>query len=70
MMHGMSQTISPIVQAIKDEMKRKDLNAVGLAALSGLSVSNVYSILDGTGNPTLESLEKLAKAMRLKLIAQ
>ena len=67
---GMS-TNNPVVQTIKREMERKDLNGVDLAALSGVSVSNVYAVLSGeNSNPTWEVLDKLARAVKLKVVAQ
>lgn len=61
--------VSPIVQSIKDEMDRQDFSVQQLARKADVSFSNLYDIFNGEVSPTLETIEKLSKVLKLKVTA-
>ena len=61
--------LSPIVKALKDEMERRGLNAVELSKLADVGQATIYEIMRGEANPTIETVEKLAKALKMKVTA-
>lgn len=60
---------SPIVQTIKDEMGRQDFSVQELAKKANISFTNLYDIFSGEVSPTLETIEKLSRALKLKVTA-
>lgn len=70
MVHDGRMKLSPVVKSIKSEMERQELNPVTLAGMAGVAFSHVYKVLDGEAQPSLEVVEKLAKALRLTVVAE
>jgi len=58
---------SPTVKAIQGEMERREMNALELSKLADVSYGNLYAIFRGDSVPTIETIEKLAKALRMKI---
>jgi len=58
---------SPVVRVIQAEAKQRGTTAYGLAKTTGLRVDTTTRLLAGKGNPTLATLEVVAKAMGLRL---
>ncbi len=61
--------LSPVVQALKDEMERQNLNAVELAGRCDVAQATIYEVMRGDVKPNLETVEKLAKALKMKVTA-
>lgn len=59
--------VSPVVQAMQDEAKRRKLTAYGLAKATGLRIQTMQRLLAGKGSPTLTTLEAVAAALELQL---
>jgi len=49
-------------------MERRELNALELSKLADVSTANLYDILRGDVNPTVEILQKVAKALKMKVV--
>jgi len=64
------ETLAPAVKAIKAEMERRELRAYELAKLADVSMPNLYAILKGEVAPNLDTLGKLAAALKMKVTAQ
>jgi len=60
--------LSNVVQSLKEEMERRELNALELSKLADVSTANLYDILRGDVNPTVEILQKVAKALKMKVV--
>lgn len=57
--------LSPVVRAIRDEVKRKDLTAYAIAQMTKLNVTTVSRALSGEVSPTINTVETVAKALGL-----
>lgn len=68
MMQRMSD-VSPIIQVLKDEMERRELSVQQLAKLAGLSYVNLYAVFAGESSPKLKTIEKLAKVLKIRVMA-
>ena len=62
--------LSPTVQAIKDEVERKEWSVVDFAAKSGLSFQTVYRIFSGESIPNLAAVEKMVQAVGFKILVK
>jgi transcriptional regulator with XRE-family HTH domain len=58
---------SPIVDAIRAEMKRQGVTGYRLAKDAGIRVYTVQRLIAGIGSPTLATLEAVAMALRMTL---
>ncbi len=61
--------LSPVLKALKDEMEQRELSIQQLATLADVSFSNLYDIFRGDKNPTIETIEKVARALKMKVTA-
>lgn len=61
-----------LIKALKDRRDALKVNQEYLAELSGVSLRTLKAIESGKGNPTFETLNKLAKVlgMELKLVVK
>lgn len=59
--------MSEILNRIAAERERQGFSYRELADKAGLQYPKVHAILNGKGNPTLESITKLADALGLEL---
>jgi len=59
--------VSPLVEAIRAEMKRQGISGYRLAKDAGIRAYTVQRLIAGTGSPTLATLEAVAKALGLVL---
>ena len=50
---------------VKFERQKKGISQEELAALSGLSRNAIWKIESGRVSPTIDSLEKIAKALKM-----
>ena len=50
-----------------DARANKEITLEKLASISGISKSTLHRIETGAVSPTMDTMEKLAKAMRLKI---
>ncbi|TMI63739.1 MAG: helix-turn-helix transcriptional regulator [Bacteroidetes bacterium] len=60
-------TIEEIGNAIKFRREFLNLRQEDLAELSGLTIKTIHLIETGTGNPSVETLEKLARVLGMEL---
>lgn len=56
-----------VVQAILDARKSTGISRDELAQKSGISVENIGELEEGEGNPSVKTLQKLARAMGMQL---
>jgi len=60
--------LSKLVAEIAAEMKRREMTAYALAKAANIPAATLGRILDGSRpDPRLSSLERLAKALEMKL---
>ena len=59
--------LSPTVKALKAEMERREINALELSKLADVAYGNLYAIFRGEITPTIETIEKLARALKMKV---
>lgn len=63
--------VSTVVQAIKNEMERRELTAFDVSKLAGVSHVNLYAILRGEViSPGLAVLEKVARVLKLRVTVE
>lgn len=55
--------------SIQEELKRKGMKQRDLARQLGMKDSQLSRILSGTGNPTLQTIARLASALGTELLA-
>ncbi len=58
---------SRTVLAIQREAKRQQSTAYGLAKATGLRVYTATRFLAGQGSPTIDTVERIAKALGLRV---
>ena len=56
-----------LIKALKDRREALKVNQEYLAELSGVSLRTLKAIESGKGNPTLDTLNKLAEVLGLDL---
>lgn len=56
-----------IIQAMIDTRKQQDLTQKELSQRTGITQADISRIENGTRNPSLEMLKRLAKGMEMKL---
>ena len=56
-----------IIKALKDRREALKVNQEYLAELSGVSLRTLKAIESGKGNPTLDTLNKLAEVLGMEL---
>jgi len=56
-----------LIQALKDRREALKVNQEYLAELSGVSLRTLKAIESGKGNPTLDTLNKLAEVLGMEL---
>jgi DNA-binding phage protein len=66
-MRPSTDRLSPVLRAIQAEAKRQKVTAYRLAQLTGLRVDTTTRLLAGKGNPTLSTVEQVAKALGLQV---
>lgn len=64
---GLMKQISHI---LKSERKRKKISQKELSSLSGITQANISMIEKGNGNTSIKQIEKLFKALGIKLIIE
>jgi DNA-binding phage protein len=62
--------LSPTIQSIKDEMEKRDWNAMKLAEESGLNFQTVYRVFSGEFVPNLAIVEKMAWALGWRVLVR
>lgn len=67
MHHAAMKILDPVVERIKEEMERRELNPLDLSKLAHTSIANTYGIINGTVTPKIEMVDRLAKALKLKV---
>ncbi len=60
----------PVVARLRAEAERRDWTAYRLAQETGLGINTVKRVLDGTGNPSLDTISVLGKALGLTIEAR
>ena len=55
-----------VIDKIKEICENKNLTRTELGRMIGLKKSSIYSVINN-GNPTVETLEKIAKALDVKV---
>lgn len=65
-----SEITSRTVLAIQREAKRQESTAYGLAKATGLRVYTVTRFLVGQGSPTIDTVERIAKALGLTITVE
>ena len=63
-------TVHEIRQSIKLRRESLNLRQNDLAELSGLTIKTIHLIESGSGNPSLETLDKLAMVLGMDLLLQ
>lgn len=58
-----------VVEQIADSRKRRGITAAQVAERTGLQTSNLYAIEHGRRSPTVETLERAAAGLGLRLVA-
>ncbi len=56
-----------LIKALKDRREALKVNQEYLAELSGVSLRTLKAIESGKGNPTLDTLNKLAEVLGMEL---
>lgn len=56
-----------IIRAIIEGRERRDLTQQQLAEITGIQQADISRLENGTGNPSLRTLKRLAAGMQLKL---
>jgi transcriptional regulator with XRE-family HTH domain len=62
--------VQEISTAIKTRRESLGLRQHDLAELSGLTIKTIHLIESGSGNPSLETLNKLAVVLGMELLLQ
>ena len=60
-----AETVNRVIQALRDERKKKGLSQERLATMAGLSRTGVRHVESGQFRPTLYTMLKLAEALDL-----
>lgn len=68
--HLRKDNVSPVVLAIRSQMKKRGMSAYRLAQDSGVRSYTVQRLIKGTGSPTLATLEAVAKALGMTIEAK
>lgn len=55
-----------VIDKIKEICEKRNLTITELGRMIGLKKSSIYSVINN-GNPTVETLEKIAKALNVKV---
>ena len=63
-------TIEKIGEIIKSRRQFLNLRQEDLAEMSGIATKTIHLIESGSGNPSVETLEKLATVLGMELILQ
>lgn len=63
-------TIEKIGETIKSRRQFLDLRQEDLAEMSGIATKTIHLIECGSGNPSLETLEKIGTVLGMELILQ
>jgi len=63
-------TIEKIGEIIKSRRQFLDLRQEDLAEMSGIATKTIHLIESGNGNPSVETLEKLATVLGMELLLQ
>lgn len=63
-------TIHEMGNALKFRREFLNLRQEDLAEMSGITTRTIHLIESGTGNPSLETLEKLATVLGMELLVQ
>lgn len=63
-------TIVELGKAIKFRREFLNLRQEDLAELSGLTTKTIHLVETGTGNPSAETLEKIATVLGMELLLQ
>ena len=63
----MQYMANSIGQQIRERRKDLKINQAKLAQLSGIGLNSLSRLESGKGNPTLESLQKIAKVLGFEL---
>lgn len=66
---GVNNINSQIVEAIKKEMKNKNISLRTLSKMSMVAPSTIYDILENKGSPRLSTVQYLCKALGLEIKA-
>lgn len=60
--------IAPVVTAIHDEMKRREMTVVELAEAADITFQQLYRIFAGESAPNLDTVNRLLAALDLKMV--
>jgi plasmid maintenance system antidote protein VapI len=60
--------VEPIADALRAEIRRRELTAYRLAKMTGSSVDAIQGFISGTKGLTLKTIERLAAALALVLV--
>lgn len=63
----MQHMANSIGQQIRERRKDLKINQAKLAQLSGIGLNSLSRLESGKGNPTLESLQKIAEVLGIEL---
>ncbi len=63
-------TIAEIGELFKTRREFLQLNQEDLAEMSGITTRTINIVENGKGNPSLQTLEKLAVVLGLEIVAQ
>jgi len=63
-------TTAELGTAVKFRREFLNLRQEDLAELSGLTIKTIHLIETGTGNPSVETLEKIARVLGMELTLQ
>lgn len=59
-----------IIQALIDARRKQNFTQKELSARSGIDQADISRIENGTANPTLDTLERLAEGLGMRLVLQ
>ena len=59
--------VDSFLRSVRREMRRQGVTAYRLSQLTGLGKSHVYRLLEGENMPSIESAERIANALGLKI---
>jgi plasmid maintenance system antidote protein VapI len=60
--------VEPIADALRAEIKRRELTAYRLAKMTGSSVDSIQGFISGTKGLTLKTIERLMMALDLVVV--
>jgi len=63
-------TIAEIGKIINSRREFLNLRQEDLAEMSGIAIKTIHLIESGTGNPSMETLEKIATVLGMELLLQ